>query len=171
MGLSYGIHTKRVIIQRLEIVQKCFISKIVGLVNLSYWEILKTVGLYSLQRRRERYRIIYIWCIFEGLVPNPKPQQIVPKIHPRHGRSCSVPVVRQSLYQNQVYSSFAVQGAMLFNCIPKEVRDTTNCEKSVFKRSLDNFLKSVPDEPQICGYTANRRAETNSLLDMVQFSF
>ena len=157
-------------IQRLEIVQKCFISKIVGLVNLSYWEILKTVGLYSLQRRRERYRIIYIWCILEGLVPNPKPQQIVPKIHPRHGRSCSVPVVRQSLYQNQVYSSFAVQGAMLFNCIPKEVRDTTNCEKSVFKRSLDNFLKSVPDEPQICGYTANRRAETNSLLDMVQFS-
>lgn len=157
-------------IQRLEMVQKCFVSKIVGLTDLSYWDILKSVGLYSLQRRRERYRIIYIWCIFEGFVPNPKPQQIVARIHPRHGRSCNIPVVKQSSYQSQVYSSFAVQGAMLFNCMPKEVRDATNCEKSVFKRKLDNYLKTVPDEPQLCGYTANRRADTNSLLDMVQYS-
>ena len=26
--------------------------------------------LYSLQRRRERYIIIYVWKILEGLVPN-----------------------------------------------------------------------------------------------------
>ena len=63
-------------IQRLELAQKSFISKIANLNHLSYWELLKILGLFSLQRRRERYRIIYMWSIFEGLVPNPKPQQI-----------------------------------------------------------------------------------------------
>ena len=99
-----------------------------------------------------------MWCIFEGLAP--KPQQ--------HGRTCNVPIVKQSAYQKHVFSSFSVQGAMLFNCIPKDIRALTNCEKSVFKKKLDKFLKTIPDEPQICGYTAYRRAETNSLLDMVE---
>ena len=33
----------------------------------TYLEVLK---LYSLQRMRERYGIIYVWKIIEGLVPN-----------------------------------------------------------------------------------------------------
>ena len=39
-----------------------------------------------------------------------------------------------------------------------------------FKSKLDRFLQTVPDEPQIQGYTAMRRAGSNSLLDMVKFS-
>ena len=34
------------------------------------WQSLKELGLYSLQRRRERYQIIYLWSILEGQVPN-----------------------------------------------------------------------------------------------------
>ena len=34
---------------------------------MPYHERLKSLGLYSLQRRRERYCIIYIWNIIEGL--------------------------------------------------------------------------------------------------------
>ena len=135
--LDYGSQlwnpSKKGDIQRLEMVQKHFISNIKSFSHLSYWEILKTVGLYSLQRRRERYRIIYIWCILEGLVPNPKPQQIVYKMHPRHGRTCNVPVVKQGPYHKQVFSSFSVQGAMLFNCVPKEVRNLTNCKNPCSK--------------------------------------
>ena len=37
---------------------------------LEYSERLVSFKLYSLQRRRERYCIIYVWKIFEGLVPN-----------------------------------------------------------------------------------------------------
>ena len=40
----------------------------------------------------------------------------------------------------------------------------------MFKGLLDKFLASVPDEPLIRGYTAYRRADTNSLLDMVRFA-
>ena len=158
---------KRGDIQRLEMVQKCFLKKIAVYNSLSYWEILKMLGLFSLQRRRERYRIIYVWSILEGLVPNPKPDQMFTRFNSRHGRTCSVPVVKPGMYQSCVYSSFSVHAAMLFNRMPKEVRNITNCDKSVFKLSLDRYLKTIPDEPQICGYTAFRRAETNSLLGMI----
>ena len=46
----------------------------------------------------------------------------------------------------------------------------SECTLEVFKRSLDNFLVTVPDEPQIQGYTAMRRAESNSLIHMTQFA-
>ena len=35
---------------------------------------------------------------------------------------------------------------------------------------LDRFLATVPDEPQVRGYTAMRRAESNSLLRMAQLA-
>ena len=37
---------------------------------ISYSKRLDVLKLYSLQRRRERYDIIYMWKIIEGLVPN-----------------------------------------------------------------------------------------------------
>ena len=33
-----------------------------------------------------------------------------------------------------------------------------------FESALDNHLKTIPDKPQIIGYTSHRRADTNSLL-------
>ena len=59
-------------IQQLEIVQRSFIRTLDGALGLSYWEQLKKFQLYSLQRRRERYKIIYVWEILESIVPNLK---------------------------------------------------------------------------------------------------
>ena len=153
-------------INNLELIQKCFIGKISCYQEMPYWEVLKTCGLYSLQRRRERYRIIYLWSILEGLVPNPKPSQLYPKYNPRLGRTCAIPVVKRGPYQQLICTSFGIHAARLFNCLPKEVRNATNCSKDVFKNCLDNYLKTVADEPQIRGYTLYRRADTNSLIDM-----
>ena len=36
-----------------------------------------------------------------------------------------------------------------------------------FKKELDKFLGTVPGEPLTTGYTARRRAESNSLLHMI----
>ena len=47
---------------------------------------------------------------------------------------------------------------------------TEICSLNVFKGLLDKFLASVPDETQVHGNTAYRRADTNSLLDMVRFA-
>ena len=57
-------------IQAGEMVQRNFLRKIAGIKNFSYWEQLRYLKLYSLERRRERYRIIYILRILESISPN-----------------------------------------------------------------------------------------------------
>ena len=57
-------------ITQLEKIQRSFTKHITGVNDIPYHERLKSLGLYSLQRRRERYCILYIWKIIEGLAPN-----------------------------------------------------------------------------------------------------
>ena len=57
-------------ITSLESVQRSFTSKITAVHGLNYWERLKYLKLYSLQRRRERFIIIYMWKIYMGMYPN-----------------------------------------------------------------------------------------------------
>ena len=57
-------------IQMLEMVQRSYIRKIDEIRNLDYWTQLKKLRLYSLERRRERYMMIYTWRMLEGQVPD-----------------------------------------------------------------------------------------------------
>ena len=57
-------------IQDIEAIQRTFTYKITEVQHLSYWERLHELKLYSLQIRRERYIIIYIWKITQHMVPN-----------------------------------------------------------------------------------------------------
>ena len=61
-------HLIRHIIQ-IEKVQRFFTKFITGMCDCSYSDRLSLLRLYSLQRRRERYCIIYVWKIIEDLVP------------------------------------------------------------------------------------------------------
>ena len=69
--------------------------------------------------------------------------------------------------QRLQYASLAIHGQKLFSSLPREIRNTTCCKVETFKAALNKYLRLVPDEPQIPGYTAQRRAESNSLLDMI----
>ena len=60
-----------------------------------------------------------------------------------------------------------MKGPQLFNILPADIRNLNSCSVDIFKRALDRFLTNVPDEPLIPGYTAMRRADSNSLLDMI----
>ena len=158
-------------IQKLEEVQKSFLRKIKGSWNLTYWECLSKYKLYSLQRRRERYRIIYVWKILETLVPNTGSIGLQSHSTLRNGRCCSgqsvkpgAPVALQSLRSATLGG---VHGAQLFNCMPQTIRDKSNCSVDDFKKELDQVLLKIPDGPQIRGYTATRRRETNSVIDMI----
>ena len=169
-------------INSLEMVQRNFLRKIKSIGHLPYWEQLKELGLYSQERRRERYVIIYIWRILEGQVPNISAEGsrgfIGEKISsrqncedPRLGRRCAIPPLLTSCSphtQKLREASLSVRGPRLFNSLPKHLRDMRNCTKDVFKSALDKYLQTIPDEPQIQGYTASRRAESNSLLHMQQ---
>ena len=147
----------------LEEIQKSFTRKIAG-INANYWERLVLLKLYSLQRRRERYIMIYVWKILEGLVPN-MASPITTTNSPRHGRMCNVNVRRKhSRIATLINSSLSVHGCRLFNSLPKDI---SNVNINFLKNKLDQFLSSIPDEPQTIGYTLSRRANTNSILDML----
>ena len=172
-------------INSLEMVQRNFLRNIKIIGRLPYWEQLKELRLYSQERRRERYAIIYIWRILEGQVPNISTQGSRGFIHEkpgsrlnsdtdsRLGRRCVIPPILTNCpthIQKLREASLSVRGPRLFNSLPKSLRDMRNCTKEVFKSALDRYLQTIPDEPQIQGYTASRRAESNSLLHMQQVS-
>ena len=160
------------LIQKIEIIQWSFLRKIKTNYRCNYWELLAELKLYSLERRRERYRIIYIWKILEKLVPNiadSKKHMIQSKITSRHGRKCIISSIdgrASTSLKNIRYGSFSHHGGRLFNFIPKSIRCITGCHVENFKKMLDKYLALVPDEPQIPGLTRNRRCESNSILDM-----
>ena len=80
-------------IQAIEAIQRMFTYKITEMQHLNYWERLHEVKLYSLQRRRERYVIIYIWKITQHMVPNidgTMGHKIKTRKHPRHGTRCVI---------------------------------------------------------------------------------
>ena len=109
-------------IQILKQVQKSFLSKIKDYSHLDYWDKLKKFGLYSLQRRRKRYIIIYTWRMIEKQVPDIGIQSLN---HSRRGRVCVVPPLPKNTADwtrplREI--SISVRGPMLFNLIPREIR-------------------------------------------------
>ena len=83
------------LIQQIESIQQSFTRKIaIGNLTNKYWDRLSHLKLYSLQRRRECYAIIYVWKIIEGHVPNISGEghSVISKLHDfthRNGRTCS----------------------------------------------------------------------------------
>ena len=108
----------------------------------------------------------------EDLVPNLSVNPIVTTFSKRTGRKCALKYYNQNCNANLRQmrdSSLSVRGTKLFNKLPKEIRNITNCNTDKFKSVLDEFLKTVPDEPTIPGLS-NQTAQSNSLMDKIEFN-
>ena len=154
-------------IRQLEAVQQIFTSRIAGLAGLDYWERLKILKLYSLERTRERYIIIYVWKIIQGMSPNfDGSARIMITNNDRRGRLCTIPPMLRSMQRIETLreSSFPILGPRLFNCLPAEIRGFDG-KVDIFKRKVDNFLSSIPDKPCLTHY--HQRAANNSILGQV----
>ena len=81
-------------------------------------------------------------------------------------RKCQIPNIETGPFQQTRNLSLARKGPALFNCLPKPLRDTSNCSTDSFKVKLEKWLTNIPDEPQIPGYSGMRRRNTNSITDM-----
>ena len=57
-----------------------------------YWDQLKSMKMLSLQRRLERYHIIYTWKVLEGLVPDCGMHQYEAG---RSGTKCKIPPINK----------------------------------------------------------------------------
>ena len=149
--------TDYVSINLLEDVQRKFTSKFtrfreydadlgMTICTTPYPSRLKLLKLSSLQRRRDRYTIIYMFKIKCGAVPNPG---FTPTYHPRTKAFSWKPRYDRKNGRN----SFYCMGPRLFNSIPATLRgldDKKDEGKTIietFKKDLDEYLKTVPDNP------------------------
>ena len=115
----------------------------------NYWRRLEYLNMYSQERRMERYRILYVWKILEDYAPNCG-VELAPE-NQRQGRKCKIPALKpngRKSVQTLREQSFQINGARLFNSIPKDIRNIRICQES-FKEALDNYLSSIPDQPKI----------------------
>ena len=130
-------------VRQLETVQRSFTAKITGLNTTNYWERLRLLGLYSLERRRERY-----FKIIQGITPNFQTPKFCVRVqnNPRRGRLCLIPSINtRSLASvlTLVEASFAIRGPQPYNSLPIDLRNYDGSAET-FKRRLDKFLASVP---------------------------
>ena len=140
--------------------------------TVNYWERINRMGIFSLERRRERYMILYIYKIMIGLCPNPGFDRI-----PMNRRTTIMPKCSGRVdgwVKSARQSSFFVKGPQLFNTLPEELRNVELPEipsklcVEKYKKKLDEYLWHIPDQPDaVEGET--RLADTNSLLHQTQY--
>ena len=122
-------------IVQLEMIQRSFIKRIENIKHLTYPEQLKKLRLYSLERRRERYLIIYLWKMIEGLVPvcidlkrwnrnrNGRSFKLTP-----HSRNASIRVKKLERIQ------FLYTGSKTLQCTPKIYKGSRRPQIIKFKK-------------------------------------
>ena len=103
-------------------VQRAFTKYMTGMRCLSYSKRLEILKLYSLQRSRERYSIIYVWKIVDGLVPNLSDPITWKNVVYHSGRLGTL-----------TYNSFRWQSIRMFNRLPKAIRMLSFCSVVGFK--------------------------------------
>ena len=148
-------------IKHLEAVQRTITSKVTELKHLSYWDRLKALNLMSLQRRRERFIILQVYKIFKGLTPNDLQLEFTEST--RRGPCCKIPPLAKTCSsgtQTKFDASFRVQGAKLWNRIPRVIR----CKPTLssFKSALTRYLLLLQDCPPVPGISS-----ANSILDVL----
>ena len=148
---------------------RAFSRRVSGTDNLNYWQRLSLLKLQSIERRMERFRLIYTWKSLSGLVPS---LGFTTWVHPRKGKliyeknSGSVQSIRTK-HDKSLY----FQGPKLFNSLPKCIREL-DCTFDTFKIVLDTFLAMLPDRPCLTDYHNGNNdihgVETNSIVHWIR---
>lgn len=154
--------------QEIEALQRTFTSHIHGLAYFQdYWDRLITLKLYSVERRFERYSIIYAWKIIEQECLYPEPYQTT-DINSRTGRKF---IYYYPINSNKcrAYNTPFNRLKKAFNSLPKDLRNMSDVSTEKFKSHLDGFLSIIPDQPNVPGYKRNRACATNLIADQYQY--
>ena len=118
-----------------------------------------------MERRRERYAILYTYKNISHQVPN---VGLKWKFFPQRGREIIPPPVRTNSKLSAMTmrrNSFRGKAAYLFNCLPASLRNiSSDLSMPTIKRALDKLLSNVTDEPVLNGYTRSNDAASNSIV-------
>ena len=140
--------TQQSSINKIEQVQKSLVSRIsdTRLRGFNYWGKLQILHLYSQERRRERYMVIFLWKISQGLVSGysipftSRTSRTGRKVEP-----AQVPQSAPTSVKNARAGTLAVKGAQLFNLLPESLRNSEHGDILMFKNHLDIFMENIPD--------------------------
>ena len=126
--------------------------------HTNYWERLRKLKIYSLERRRERYMILFLHKILIGEYPNPGMDL---NINPNSRNGITIRPkldLRAPEWVKTVRgASFFNKAPQLFNILPIELRhpkyhiNPTPKRIEHFKQGVDNYLNTVPDQPTTNG--------------------
>ena len=165
-SVVWNPHTQQDI-ATIESVQRNFTSKLEGMSELTYYQRLRILKLYSSERRRDRYMILYIFKIINSKVPNPG---ISFKWSLRRGKVLTYPSVtsKASKAATLLHHSFTRRAPRLFNSLPQSLRNIpANTTADTIKARLDTFLQTVTDEPRISGHFPSNSAGSNRVEDQI----
>ena len=148
---------------------RTFTRKGYGMYEKSYWERLKIFKLTSIQRRNERYKLLYIWKSLNGYVPD---LNLKWKNEPsnRSGPVLEAKLVKGSndTIKNLCRDSLLNFGVMMYNQLPVSIR-TFKGKLSEFKSLLDRCLCLSPVQPATESLTPSCKSlmgkPSNSLID------
>ena len=107
-------------VKELEQLQNRFMKSAKGQWESDYWSRLNTFKLLSIQRRIERFIIIYSWKSLENLVPD---IGLSSHVHPHKGRLLRIPNIPRSTMSIKTlrHRTICVTGLKLFNCLPMKI--------------------------------------------------
>ena len=146
--------------------QRAFTSRISAVSQFDYWERLKKLKLMSLQRRRERFIIIWMFRCRLGEVPNDLGIQF--RLSGRLGIQAVIPPLsrnRSGRAQAKYGESFLVIDPRLWNVLLAEI-SVIDCPQT-FKRVLTEWFLKRLDGPPVAGY---QRSDDNCLLSVFRSS-
>lgn len=173
------------LIDALENIQRNFTRKIESPklpANHDYWDRLRHYKLYSMQRRRERYAIFYVWKVIHDLYPNPglhlNSTTMDHAVYPNkgiqidaHQRRGLVPQHTDNPPRWLESCSILASSCALYNSLPASLRQPIHRNEEPnfpdFKRKVDEWLTSIPDQPT-CS-SRPKVAATNSILHQIQY--
>ena len=101
---------------------------------MDYWKKLSFFKMYSQERRRERYMVIFLWKISQGLVHGYTVN--FTGIHGRRGRTAiprDIVSTSSASVKRARESSIGVKGVNIFNLLPASVRNLNTNNGDVFK--------------------------------------
>ena len=143
-------------INKIEDIQRIFTKKIDGMKDLNYHERLKKLNMYSLERRRDRYKIIYAWQQIEGLkenIMNLKTNKNKTNRMINNGSYIKRGTRSTTSALSKIHYSPLRTTERAFNSLPRKLRNMTGVKVDTFKNHLDSWMMQIPDLPKCSGYS------------------
>ena len=153
----------------LESAQRLLTRQIEGMESLDYYQRLRELNIYSAERRRDRYLILYIFKVMQGKVPNPG---LSYKHSPRRGLVLTTPSVNSSKASHAntlLHNSFTRRAPRIFNSLPKVIRNLHyDTSPDLIKKRIDTLLSKITDEPRLPGYYPSTSTASNKVEDQIR---